>query len=217
MTDKKLTDKGEQIREKMIEITAKILREKGFKKTTVRAIAAKAHVNIASVRYYFGTKEELISCALEYMVSHLETIISYLDDVRLTPKERLKRYMIAYFHMAQSYPALYRSITKPSSKEAKDTYFIYLSFLHSQCWDKVMENVSAITGYTEKEDLELKCMQLFAAVEFPIILISNKKDSFVANYMSEKTIERYVDILLETTEDKKIKNQYLNEILQGAK
>ena len=53
MNDRKLTDKGGHMKEKMIEVTARILREKGFKATTVRAIAKEANVNIAAVRYYF--------------------------------------------------------------------------------------------------------------------------------------------------------------------
>ena len=176
---RKLTGKGERVREKMIETTVHILQQQGFKKATVRSIAKAAGVNIASVRYYFGSKEELIGAALEYMMGNLENIVSYLDDNRLTASERLKKYIIAYFHLAREHPALFRSISNPSSEDAKDTYFIYLSLLHSQCWEKVIRNVAEVTGYTDEKDLELKAMQIFAAVEFPIILESNKGNSFI--------------------------------------
>ena len=135
---RKLTGKGERVREKMIETTVHILQQQGFKKATVRSIAKAAGVNIASVRYYFGSKEELIGAALEYMMGNLENIVSFLDDNRLTASERLKKYIIAYFHLAREHPALFRSISNPSSEDAKDTYFIYLSLLHSQCWEKVI-------------------------------------------------------------------------------
>ena len=107
MSDKKLTGKGEKVREKMIAATVKILQQEGFKKATVRSIAKEADVNIASVRYYFGSKEELIGCALEYMMGNLENIVAYLDDTRLSAKERLKKYIIAYFHLARQHPALF--------------------------------------------------------------------------------------------------------------
>lgn len=90
MSTKKLTGKGEQMKEKMVAITARILREKGFKAATVRTIAKEANVNIAAVRYYFGSKEELIGAALEYMMSALENVVSVLDDSRLSPTERMK-------------------------------------------------------------------------------------------------------------------------------
>lgn len=214
---KRLTDKGERVREKMIETTVRILQQQGFKKATVRAIAKEAGVNIASVRYYFGSKEELIGCALEYMMGNLENIVAYLDDTRFGPKERMKKYMLAYFALARQHPALFRNISNPSSEDAKDTYFIYLSLLHSQCWEKVIHNIAEMTGYTDQRDLELKAMQLFSAVEFPIILVSNKKDSFISAYTDPDTLDRYVDILLDNVEEKKEKNVYIKEILQGVR
>ena len=214
---RKLTGKGERVREKMIETKVHILQQQGFKKATVRSIAKAAGVNIASVRYYFGSKEELIGAALEYMMGNLENIVSYLDDNRLTASERLKKYIIAYFHLAREHPALFRSISNPSSEDAKDTYFIYLSLLHSQCWEKVIRNVAEVTGYTDEKDLELKAMQIFAAVEFPIILESNKGNSFIQGYTDDATLSRYVDLLLDNVDEKKEKNEYLKEILQKSK
>lgn len=214
---RKLTGKGERVREKMIETTVHILQQQGFKKATVRSIAKAAGVNIASVRYYFGSKEELIGAALEYMMGNLENIVSYLDDNRLTASERLKKYIIAYFHLAREHPALFRSISNPSSEDAKDTYFIYLSLLHSQCWEKVIRNVAEVTGYTDEKDLELRAMQIFAAVEFPIILESNKGNSFIQGYTDDATLSRYVDLLLDDVDEKKEKNEYLKEILQKSK
>ena len=192
MTQKKLTGKGEQMKEKMVAITARILREKGFKAATVRTIAKEANVNIAAVRYYFGSKEELIGAALKYI--------------------------LGYFALARRHPALFRSISSPSSTDARETYFIYLNLLHDQSWEKVIENMAAITGYTDRRDLELKCMQIFSAVEFPIILESNSKNSFITRYTDAATLERYVDILLDNASRPQEKNnEYLKEILHGAK
>ena len=218
MTEKTFTDKGENIKEKLIEITARILREKGFKSATVRAITKEAKVNIAAIRYYFGSKEELISAALEYMMSSLENISAYLDDSRLTAKERLKKYILAYFHLAHKHPALFRSISRPSSAEAQGTYFIYLNLLRDQCWQKITENVIEITGFTDPHDVELKVMQIFAAVEFPIILESNNKGSFITQYTDPATLERYVDILLNNNITiNHEKNEYIQEIIHNTK
>ena len=218
MTEKTFTDKGENIKERLIEITARILREKGFKSATVRAITKEAKVNIAAIRYYFGSKEELISAALEYMMSSLENISAYLDDSRLTAKERLKKYILAYFNLAHRHPALFRSISRPSSAEAQGTYFIYLNLLRDQCWQKITENVIEITGFTDPHDVELKVMQIFAAVEFPIILESNNKGSFITQYTDSATLERYVDILLNNNITiNHEKNEYIQEIIHNTK
>lgn len=196
---RKLTGKGERIRQKMIETTARILRERGFKSATVRAIAKEADVNIASIKYYFGSKEELIGCALDYMMGNFENIVAYLDDPRLTPRERLKKYILSYFKLARKHPALFHSISHPSSMDSKDTYFIYLPLLYNQCWDKVIRNVGEMTGATDPTDLKLRSMQIFSAIEFPIILEANESDSFITQYTDEKTLDRYIDILLDGT------------------
>ena len=47
MSDRKLTGKGEKVREKMIAATVKILQQEGFKKATVRSIAKTAGVTVA--------------------------------------------------------------------------------------------------------------------------------------------------------------------------
>ena len=194
---KNLTGKGERIRQRMIETTARILREKGFKAATVRVIAQEAGVNIASIKYYFGSKEELIGYALDYMMGNFENIVAYLDDPRLTPKERLNKYILAYFQLARKHPALFHSISHPSSAESKDTYFIYLTLLHNQCWDKVIRNVSEMTHLKNRRDLELKSMQIFSAIEFPIILEANETDSFITQYTDMTTLKRYVELLLD--------------------
>ena len=194
---KTLTGKGERIRQRMIETTARILREKGFKAATVRVIAQEAGVNIASIKYYFGSKEELIGYALDYMMGNFENIVAYLDDPRLTPKERLTKYILAYFQLARKHPALFHSISHPSSAEIKDTYFIYLTLLHNQCWDKVIRNVAEMTHLKNRRDLELKSMQIFSAIEFPINLEANETDSFITQYTDMTTLKRYVELLLD--------------------
>ena len=191
---KKLTGKGEKIRQKMIETTAKILREQGFKSATVRAIAK---ASIASIKYYFGSKEDLIGQSLDYMMGNFENIVAYLDDPRLSPKERLTKYILAYFELARKHPALFHSISHPSTEESKDTYFIYLTLLHNQCWNKIKRNISELTNIKDSLDLELKSMQLFSAIEFPIILEANKTDSFVTQYADPNILKRYIELLLD--------------------
>lgn len=198
MTDKKLTIKGERIRQRMIEATSRILREEGFREATVRRIAQEAHVNIASVNYYFGSKEELMGLALDSMMGNFENIVSFLDDIRYPARERLRRYMLAYFKLARKHPALFRSISRPSRSDAQDTYFIYLTLLYDQCWSKFMKNVAEMEGLARQQDIELRSMQLFSAIEFPIILETNKAGFFVENYTNEECLARYVEILLGT-------------------
>ena len=199
MRNKELTEKGEKIKQKIIDVTSRILRNEGFKKATIRRIAKECNTNIASVNYYFGSKEELIGAALEKMIFNFEAIVSYLDKTDLPVKERLRKYILGYFKLAHQHPALFRSISNPSSNDAKDTYFIYLNLLHDQSWDKFLRNVGELSKINSQPDLEMKCMQIFSAMEYPIIVEINRKNSFLSKYIkNNEQLEKYVEILLQS-------------------
>lgn len=199
MRNKELTEKGEKIKQKIIDLTSRILRNEGFKKATIRRIAKECNTNIASVNYYFGSKEELIGAALEKMIFNFEAIVSYLDKTDLPVKERLRKYILGYFKLAHQHPALFRSISTPSSNDAKDTYFIYLNLLHNQSWDKFLRNVGELSKINSQPDLEMKCMQIFSAMEYPIIVEINRKNSFLSKYIkNNEQLEKYVEILLQS-------------------
>ena len=199
MINKELTEKGEKIKQKIIDVTSRILRNEGFKKATIRRIAKECNTNIASVNYYFGSKEELIGAALEKMIFNFEAIVSYLDKTDLPVKERLRKYILGYFKLAHQHPALFRSISNPSSNDAKDTYFIYLNLLHDQSWDKFLRNVGELSKINSQPDLEMKCMQIFSAMEYPIIVEINRKNSFLSKYIkNNEQLEKYVEILLQS-------------------
>ena len=103
--------------------------------------------------------------------------------------------------MAHQHPALFRSISNPSSNDAKDTYFIYLNLLHNQSWDKFLRNVGELSKINSQPDLEMKCMQVFSAMEYPIIVEINRKNSFLSKYIkNDEQLEKYVEILLQSIE-----------------
>lgn len=195
MTEKKLTEKGGRIRRKIIDTTARILREEGLRAATVRRIAGEARVNISSVRYYFGSKDQLIALAMDDLVGGLETVIACLDDTRVPPKERLRRYIRAYIPLARKHPALFRTFAQPDGA-SRDTYFMYLSFLYEQCWPKFTQAVGEAACLTDRRDIELKSLQLVSAIEFPVILEMNKGEFFTENYCDPAALDRYIDLLL---------------------
>ena len=47
------------VRERLLQAAFEVFAEQGFKTTTVRDICCRADVNVASVNYYFGSKQEL--------------------------------------------------------------------------------------------------------------------------------------------------------------
>ncbi len=54
-----MTEKELESKERIISVSRILFAEKGFEGTTVRDIATAAEVNVASVNYYFSSKEKL--------------------------------------------------------------------------------------------------------------------------------------------------------------
>src|SRR4029434_9033064 len=54
------TPKGEQTKAAILRSALDLLREHGYEKTTMRAIAKKAGVSLGNAYHYFGSKEDLI-------------------------------------------------------------------------------------------------------------------------------------------------------------
>ena len=80
-------DKQVQIME-----TAEILfAEKGFNGTSVRDIAEKAHVNLAMISYYFGSKDKLLESLFGYRGEHIKLKLeSMVEDKTLGSLEKLE-------------------------------------------------------------------------------------------------------------------------------
>lgn len=47
-------------RERILAVAQRVVLEEGFELATVREIAHRAHVNVAAINYYFGSKDELL-------------------------------------------------------------------------------------------------------------------------------------------------------------
>lgn len=72
--------------------TAEILfAEKGFNGTSVRDIAEKAHVNLAMISYYFGSKDKLLESLFDYRGEHVKLKLeSMVEDKTLGSFEKLE-------------------------------------------------------------------------------------------------------------------------------
>jgi AcrR family transcriptional regulator len=56
---------------KLIEAVIHEIEAHGISKVTVRGIAVAADMNVASVSYYFGSKNELVAAALDGSIRHM--------------------------------------------------------------------------------------------------------------------------------------------------
>ena len=74
-----------------MEMAEVLFAEKGFNGTSVRDIAEKAHVNLAMISYYFGSKDKLLESLFDYRGEHIKLKLeSMVEDKTLGSFEKLE-------------------------------------------------------------------------------------------------------------------------------
>lgn len=140
---KKFERKTEPVRKRaLIEATLSLIASKGIDATTVRAIAQHANVTQGLIRYYFTTKEELVTAAYEHhMTSLTEATSSPVDEMKnAKAAERLAQFIII-------------SLTPPIVNP--ESVALWAGFLNRVRQDENMRSIHQATYYDFRDRIEV--------------------------------------------------------------
>lgn len=94
-------------RERLIEAAIEQIEAHGLAKLTVRAVAATANANVASVNYYFRSKDALVAAALETSIQNMVSDCNaYVDAMADRPEEALSELLAYLFEGGLRFPQL---------------------------------------------------------------------------------------------------------------
>jgi AcrR family transcriptional regulator len=99
---------GDERRRSLVEAAYHLIAEGGFEGLRTRNIAARAGVNIATLHYYFLSKEDLIRSVVEYLLQQFMT--AYLPDSPFemkTPLEQLRGELAELQYLVQEKPTMF--------------------------------------------------------------------------------------------------------------
>src|SRR5204862_1851523 len=77
-------------RELILEAAEGLFAEHGYEGTSVRRLAKKAHVNIAMISYYFGSKEKLFESLVEYRAGTVREKLQSLNKKEYDPLKKIE-------------------------------------------------------------------------------------------------------------------------------
>jgi len=76
-------------RDRILKTAVKLFAERGYEATSIRTLAAKAHVNQAAINYHFKTKDGLYREVLRDAIHALtEDQLSHAQEMQAMPRER---------------------------------------------------------------------------------------------------------------------------------
>jgi AcrR family transcriptional regulator len=97
------TGKSEQTRALILETAMRLFQERGYEKTTMRAIAAEAGISVGNAYYYFAGKEFLIQGFYDRMTHEHTTLARARMRGRTDFAERMQIAMLAWIDCAAPY------------------------------------------------------------------------------------------------------------------
>lgn len=175
MSRKKLTantpkfrrEPAEQRREDLIQATLLLIAEHGVHGATVRAIAQRADVTQGLIRYYFSTKEDLITAAYERHMGHMTELISAATDLAdASAKERLGAFVAA---------SLKAPVVNPSSVT------VWASFLHKVREDERIREMHEQTYSEFRDRLEGLIRETLAEADVAVTEMDLRRMSIASN------------------------------------
>jgi AcrR family transcriptional regulator len=121
MTNQILTPRSDERRLRLVSTAYQLLVEKGFEGLRVREVAALVGINIATLHYYFPTKEDLIRGVVDYVVHLFLTIKAPLPQVdQETASLKLQRIFLDLQVQLQQAPHLFVVLTELHLRSQRD-------------------------------------------------------------------------------------------------
>ena len=197
-----MKNKNLNTKEKILSTTIELYGLKGD--ITVREICKKAGVNVASINYYFGSKDNLLKEVEKHYSNLLYKIQNeiIMDNSR-GPREKLIDWADALMKFVLDYPALIMLVTNLVLEDQSYNPEIIDKFLGSlELKENIQEIIYSLTKIEDKEILNFKYMQLFSGIIGPIVfqMIPNIKDAnkVFLNLNNVEERKRYIESLVDT-------------------
>ncbi len=184
-------------RQKIIEAAIEIMGREGNLNATIRDIAGRANVNIASINYYFRSKEKLMEEVEQTIIEKTRDIYDLLFDEKVEVRERLVRWGDSLMKRLLDFPGL--------------IYLIGSRFLEDDVTGSISEYMSVperdlhpvikeLTGTDSEELLSFKVLQLISGVVYPVLIYSSTGKAVGQDINDSATRSRYLTHLVQCIE-----------------
>lgn len=189
----KKTENGntkQRILEAAITMFAKECRLQG----TTRELAARAHVNLASLNYYFRTKNKLIE-EIEIIISQqIENICQILSDTSLSPFKRLFDWgyqMMTY--LLENPGIVYLWAEKRIHSKASNENALRLIQDNE---NNLINSLSSLSNEKDMEKLKYKAVQFFSCIINPVVMEIGVKDNIAITIQDERIRREYIESIV---------------------
>lgn len=151
-------------RGKILQTAIDIVGLKG--EVTIREIAEKAGVNVASINYYFGNKNNLLKEVESYYSEILYNMqFKILEESNISSNGKLINWTKSFIDFLFEFPSLFGLIGELSIEDRSyKPLVIQKIYLNKELQGKIKELIKEETGIDDKKILNYKYVQLFSGI-----------------------------------------------------
>lgn len=137
-----LTPHGQAQRAALVDAAYHLIAEGGFEHLRTREVASRAGVNIATLHYYFATKEDLIRAVVERMREEFMTIHAPgLEEAGASPLEELRHEIVDMRYHIEHAPQTYVVLFELSLRALRDSAISAIMREMDRGWREHIENI----------------------------------------------------------------------------
>lgn len=188
-------------KERILNSTLYIIGKEGFQNVTTRKIAAAADVNIASINYHFGSKDNVINEALKCFTGMFRNSFKILDNNELAPVERLRNFLRSYSDVSIEYPDVFKNFVNKliCNEEIQPEY---MKFLQEEGITSLMNILKELTDIKDDYHLHMMGLQIISTLIFPILLGNKVENIAKLDYKDRNVRYDYIELLIESIQCK---------------
>lgn len=136
------TAHGQAQRAALVEAAYYLIAEGGFENLRTREVAARAGVNIATLHYYFSTKEDLIRAVVDRIHGEFKTIHAPgMEDPGLTPLEELRHELLDMRYHMERMPQTYSVLFELDLRALRDPAIHAITTEMDRGWRAHIESI----------------------------------------------------------------------------
>jgi TetR/AcrR family transcriptional regulator, regulator of cefoperazone and chloramphenicol sensitivity len=187
-----LSNDKNDTRTRILEAAAEIIGRERNLNLTIREVAARADVNIASINYHFRSKENLLSEVEMLLMENIGHIYTHLGDPEANTATRLINWANNLIKQLIDYPGIIYLIGTRILEKEQTGINQYLSLMDKDLAPLVKE----LSGTDDDDTVAFKVLQLISGVVYPVLITSSSDEATGINVSDEKTRLAYVSQLI---------------------
>lgn len=104
----------------ILNVAEQLFAEEGYDGTSVRAIAKNAHINVAMISYYFGSKAKLLEALVMHRIGSLGLKLENLVQEKISPVLKMERIIDYYIHQINTNRHIHQILHQEASNKKRE-------------------------------------------------------------------------------------------------